>query len=285
MTMKNILIPTDFSENAMNAINFALEFFKYEKTEFYFMHAYEDDVYNNHELLKEETFEEVLNIVKNQSQVKLETLLKKVKEIAPHPRYKYHIVSAYNSLVDEADKLVIGKNMDLIVMGTKGHTANRSFAFGSNTLQVLKYVNCPVLAIPDNYKYTQPKRVLFPTNYLIPYRRRELKLLSNMVSPFRSEIDMLYISKTGKLSKRQEDNKDFLEDELSKNKLNFKSVNKKNITKAIYNHIKENAIDMLVMVNTRHSFLEDMLFKCKVDDIALHVDIPFLALQNVRRLD
>ena len=43
--MFKVLIPTDFSENSMNAINYALEFFKYEKSEFYFMHAYQHDVY------------------------------------------------------------------------------------------------------------------------------------------------------------------------------------------------------------------------------------------------
>ena len=281
--MKSILIPTDFSENAMNAIRFALEFFKYDTTNFYFMHVYEDEVYNNHELLEEETFDEVLDMVRNQSQLKLELLLKEVKTIAPNPRYQYYVISAYNSLIDEAETLVIGKNIDLIVMGTKGETSHKSFAFGSNTLQVLKYVSCPVLAIPELYVYAKPKHVLFPTNYLIPFRRRELNLLSNMLSPFRSVIDMLYISKSKKLSKRQEDNKDFLESELSENELNFKTITSKNITETIYNYIEANTIDLLVMVNTRHSFLEDMLYRCKVDDICLHSQIPFLALQNIRR--
>ncbi|HZH69367.1 MAG TPA: universal stress protein, partial [Flavobacteriaceae bacterium] len=37
--MLSILLPTDFSENSMNAIKYALEFFKYQKTEFFFMHV------------------------------------------------------------------------------------------------------------------------------------------------------------------------------------------------------------------------------------------------------
>lgn len=281
--MKNVLIPTDFSANAMNAIRFALEFFKYDNTEFYFMHAYEDDVYNEHELLKEEPFEDVLKLVQNRSQLKLEMLLQEVNSIAPNPRYNYHIISAYNSLLDEADKLVIGKNIDLIVMGTKGETSHESYAFGSNTIQVFKYVSCPVLAIPQFYGYKQPKHVLFPTNYMIPFRRRELKLLSNMISPFRAVVDMLYISKSEKLSRRQEDNIDFLKNELTKNKLNFKNIDSQNFTQVIYDYIKANEVDLLVMVNTRHSFLEDMLFRCHIDDISLQSDIPFLVLQNIRR--
>jgi nucleotide-binding universal stress UspA family protein len=281
--MKNILMPTDFSENAMNAIRFALEFFKYDNTAFYFMHVYEDEVYSNPKLLKEGSLKGVINRVSNQSQLKLELLLKKVNEIAPNPRYKYQIISAYNSLIDEVDTLVIQKNIDLIVMGTKGATSNKNFSFGSNTMQVLKYVSCPVLAIPESYVYTQPKQVLFPTNYRIPFRRRELNLLSNMVSPFRSVIDMLYISTSNTVSKRQKVNKDFLESELCENQLNFKTLASENSIQTIYDYIAINKVDLLVMVNTRHSFLEDMLFRCKVDDIFLHTQIPFLALQNIRR--
>ena len=43
--MRKILIPTDFSENALNAIKYALELFKYERSEFIIMHAFADEVY------------------------------------------------------------------------------------------------------------------------------------------------------------------------------------------------------------------------------------------------
>jgi nucleotide-binding universal stress UspA family protein len=281
--MKRILIPTDFSENAMNAVRYALECFKNDKVEFYLLHAYQDEVYNNHDLLEEEPFEEVLEIAKNRSQLKLDVLLNEVKTIAPNPKFKFHLVSAYNALLDEVDKLVIGKNIDLIVMGTKGESANKSYAFGSNTLQVLKYVSCPVLVIPEYYGYKQPKHVLFSTNFLIPYKKREMELVADMLSPFKSVVDVLYISKVAKLSKRQKDNQEFIKDELDQLDLNFKTIQSKKVSKAVKEYVKDHKIDLLIMVNTSQSFLEDMLFRSKVDDICLHTDIPFLALQNIRR--
>ncbi|WP_370391686.1 universal stress protein [uncultured Winogradskyella sp.] len=281
--MKNILIPTDFSDNAMNAIRYALELCKHDTSEFYFLHTYEEEVYNNHDLHDGDDFEEAVDIAKNRSQLKLDLLLKEVTEIAPHKRFKFHCISAYNSLIDEMDKLVIGKNIDLVIMGTKGESEGKTYAFGSNTLQVLKYVSCPVLVIPELYTYKQPKHVLFPTNYLIPYRRRELKLLSTLLAPFRSVVDLLYISRAKKLSKRQLDNKDFLRSELVGVEVNDITEDSNKVSLCIANYVKDNAIDFLVMVNTRHSFLEDMLFRSKVDDMCLHTNIPFLVLQNVRR--
>jgi hypothetical protein len=55
------------------------------------------------------------------------------------------------------------------------------------------------------------------------------------------------------------------------------------VSKAIMHHIETYKIDLLVMANTRHSYLEDMLFRSKVDEISLRTNIPFLALQNIRR--
>ncbi|WP_044397500.1 universal stress protein [Lacinutrix sp. Hel_I_90] len=281
--MKNILIPTDFSDNAMNALKYALELFKYERAEFYFLHAYEDEIYSDASLLNSGSFEDVVNRVKERSQDYLKSFLEAAKTIAPNPKYTYHTVCAYNSLIDEADKIVTAKNIDLIIMGTRGKSNAKEITFGSHTLQVLKYVQCPVLAIPEHYQYKQPKHIVFTTNFMIPYKRRELKLISEIATPYRAVIDLLYVSKNDKLSRRQEDNKAFIIGELPKTKVNFIVVDNKNMTNAIYIHMKENDTDLLVMVNTRRSFLENLLFASAVDKMTLHIDVPFLALQNMRR--
>ncbi len=281
--MRKILIPTDFSENAMNALQYACELFKYDKCQFFIMHAYQDDVYADKSLMSQQTLEEVTNIIKSKSEKQLEEVLKRLRRISPNPRHTYNTIASNSMLMDEADNIVDNENIDIIVMGTRGKTNDRKLTFGSHTLQVLKYVQCPVLAIPENYKYSQPKGILFPTDYMIPYKRRELKLLCEMASPYRAQIDVLYISRSKTLSMRQLDNQNFIKDELCKNNINFKTVKDKHITNAIYKYIKENSIDMLVMVNTRHSFLENILFQSTIDKLSLYIDIPFLALQNMRR--
>lgn len=281
--MLSILLPTDFSKNSISAITYALEFFKYQKVQFYFMHAYRNEFYDHDDLVSREVFDDVLNKVKTQSQNDLNDLLEKVKELSPNPQHTFHCVSAYNTLVEEANFLTEKHNIDLIIMGTKGKTNDRKIVFGSQTFQVLKYVQCPVLAIPLNYTNTQPKRILFPTNYLIPYKRRELKLLSVLARSYRSNIDVIYISTSQKLSIRQEDNQGFIKDCLIHNKVKFSIENSKNIAKTIKTYIEEKDIEMLTMVNTQHSFLEDMLFPSTLDKVSLGLEIPLLAFQNTTR--
>ncbi|MEL0456018.1 universal stress protein [Flavobacteriaceae bacterium SZ-1-7] len=281
--MRKILIPTDFSVNAMNAINYAVSLFKYDVSEFFIMHAYQDMAYAYETSSSNKTVQNVAEVAKKAAKKKLENTLEKIQTISPNPRHTYNMILANNTLLDEAHKIVEKENIDIIVMGTKGETNNKKLTFGSHTLQVLKYVDCPVLAVPENYRYTQPKKILFPTDYMIPYKRRELKLVCEMLSSFRSKIDVLYLSKTQTLSKRQEDNQNFLKEELCKNKLNFNVENSHDIVGSIYRYVKENKIDMLVMVNSKHTFSDNILFQSTIDELGLHLDIPFLALQNIER--
>ncbi len=281
--MRKILVPTDFSDNAYNALKYACHVFKYEKSEIFIMHAYADEVYQQDKLTKRSLLEELKEKTLRKSEEKLNSIKKKISLEYPNPQHKYKQVSAFGSLIDEVNDMVNLENMDIVVMATRGETNDRSLTFGSNTLQVLKYISCPVLAIPEGYTYHPPKNVLFPTNYLVPYNRRELKLLCEMSGSFRSTIHMLYIDPIKKLTLRQEDNQQFLRDCLPKAKLVFETSKEKDKAIAITKYIVHYKIDMLVLINTRHSFLEDMLVQSTLDKIGLHVKIPFLVMQNLFR--
>ncbi|MBT8300625.1 MAG: universal stress protein [Maribacter sp.] len=281
--MRKILVPTDFSDNAFNALKYACQVFKYEKSEIFIMHAYADEVYQQDKLTRRSQLDLVKEKISQSSEIQLKKILEEIKHHYPNPQHNYKIVSSFGSLIDEVDDLVNQENMDIVVMSTRGETNDRSITFGSNTLQVLKYISCPVLAVPEGSKYQAPKEVLFPTNYLVPYKRRELKLICDMSGSFRSTLHMLYINPIKKLSLRQEDNQQFLEDCLPKAKLRFETTQENDKTIAITKYIVHNDIDMLVLVNSRHSYLEDMLSQSTIDKIGLHIKIPFLVMQNLFR--
>jgi len=281
--MRKILVPTDFSDNAFNALKYACQVFKYEKSEIFIIHAYADEVYQQDKLTKRSQLDVLKEEISQNSERQLKNVLEDIKHHYPNPHHKYKTISAFGSLIDEVNDLVNQENVDIVVMATRGETNDRSLTFGSNTLQVLKYISCPVLAIPEGFEYQAPKEVLFPTNYLVPYKRRELKLLCEMSGSFRSTIHMLYIDPIKKLSLRQEDNQQFLRDCLPKAKLLFETTQEKDKTIAITKYIVHNDINMLVLVNSRHSFLEDMLSQSTIDKIGLHIKIPFLVTQNLFR--
>jgi nucleotide-binding universal stress UspA family protein len=281
--MRKILIPTDFSENSMNAVKYATELFKYERSEIYLLHAFSDSVYEDKARLADAVFEELQQKALQKAKDNLEETRKQIIGFSPNPKHNLHTIAEFGLLVDSVNDWVEKENIDVVVMGTKGETADKKITFGSNTLQVIKYVKCPVLAIPAVYGDVHPKHLLFPTDYQLPYKRRELKLVSNIAKCFVSKMDFLYVSKFPSLSLRQQDNKKFLEVSFCDNQTNFHQVSGTNVTKAINTFIIENPIDMLVMVNTRHSYLENILYQSTIEKIGLKIDIPFLVLQNLPR--
>lgn len=281
--MKNVLIPTDFSANAENAIAFALDLFKCDRTNFYLMHAYADELYAKSHDTEDIDFKKEKKKLHEASEKKLAELISGIIGEKHNPRHRFEPISVLESLVDGVNDFVDEKNIDLILMGTKGQTADKNITFGSHTVQVFKYVKCPVLAIPSDSRFSQPKKILFPSDYMVPYKRRELKLLDTLAGRFKSEIHSLYMSDFEDLSHRQEDNRLFLKGSLPNANLSFTRTEVKNKGIAIMDYAHEHKMDMLVMVNSRHSFLEDMLYRSTVDQIALNPIIPFMVLQNLPR--
>ena len=281
--MRKILVLTDFSENSTNALKYACELFKHDISKFIIMHAYQDEIYTDDSLITRGDLENVTKNISAKSKSQLEDILKQIKSASQNAKHSYIIKSSNSMLLDETNKIVEDENIDIIVMGTHGKAKDNKLTFGSHTLQVLRYVCCPVLAIPENFEHKHPKHILFSTDYLIPYKKRELKLLNDLASSSKAIIDVLYISRSRTLSLRQEDNQNFIKEVLGQNKINFTTLNAKSISKTIHEYINEYEVDMLVMVNTRHSFLENILFQTTIDKVSLNVDIPFLALQNMNR--
>ncbi|MEH6405804.1 MAG: universal stress protein [Leeuwenhoekiella sp.] len=281
--MRKIAIPTDFSTHAMNALRYASELFKYEKCEFFILHAYAENVYHKSTFYATSFFEEIKSTVANETAEHLKYAEAAIKDFSPNPHHSYKTLAKFGLLIDEINDLVDSENIDVVVMATKGKNNDSRLTFGSNALQVLKYVKAPVITIPVGYKYTQPRDILFATDFMMPFQRREIKLLGMMCKSYRGIINMLYLSSTESLSMRQQTNKEFLEDCLAENKLNFHRKPSDDLFKSITEFIGKNEIDLLVMINSRNSYIESILYSSQIDKIELKVKIPFLVMQNLKR--
>lgn len=281
--MRKIIVPTDFSENAFQALKYSAELFKYERSEFYVLHAYADEVYSFEGVITSNLLEEYKQNIKEKSDRELAVILKRIKNLYANPKHTFHAISAFGLLIDEVNDLAEKENADLIITSTRGVTNDRQLTFGSNTLQIIKYVQCPVLSIPEDYEFSDPKRILFPTNYLLPYQRRELKLVGGIARSFCSEIHMLYASKFSEITLRQEDNKQAILEHLYDVNVQQHQEEELEKTEAIKKMIDDLNIDLLVLVNSRHSYLENILYSSTIDKIGLHPKIPFLVLQNFNR--
>lgn len=280
--MKKILLPTDFSENAFNAAQYAVQLFKGEECIFYLLNTYTPVLYDNEYLVYSATQPTLTEIYQNKSEEGLKRMLNRIRKTYKNKLHQFETISSFNLLNDEIKELVIEKEIDLIVMGTKGATGAEEILFGTHTVHAIKKARCPLLAIPAHYEFKPPKEILFPTDYEVDIPKL-LDILKEIALKHSSTIHILHVYFGVDLSTEQANRKKSLTRTFKDIGHHFYSITQKSVTRAIYDFQDENEIDMLVMINNKHSFFENLLFTPVVNEIGFNVKVPFLVIPSKKR--
>ena len=279
--MKNILIPTDFSNNAWNAIKYALELFQKSTCTFHITHINQFTAYTQPRTTLLTTTEDLEESALQESKEKLEKTLKKIELLPMNAKHTFETSAIQAFFTDNIKKQVKEKKIDLIIMGTKGATGLKKLTLGSNTGDVITKVKCPVLAVPENTSYHRPKEIVFPTSYHLSYEIKVLDDLKKIAILNDSTLRFLHISSKGeKLRNEQLKNQAFLNDYFAEIEHTFHEVSGEKLEVAVQSFTDDNAIDMIAMVAKNLNFLQRILFRPVVEKISYHTDIPFLVLHE-----
>lgn len=279
--MKRVLLPTDFSENSINAIEYAVQIFKEEPCTFYLLNTYTPTVYHLEYVLSAPDQYGVYDI-KEASLKKMAEIESTIKAKYNNAKHSFTCISEFNTLIDEINNQILQYNIDLVVMGTKGATGAKEVLFGSSTVHTLKKAKCPVLAVPEGFSYEKPLEILFPTDYEIDYKERQTKTITNIAEMHHSRINVLHVTYGYELSEQQEKNKKKLTRFFNNTTYLVHEVSNQNITEAINNFQIKNKVNMLIMINNKHSFFENIFFKKIINQIGFHVKIPFLVIPSYK---
>jgi nucleotide-binding universal stress UspA family protein len=157
-TIKNILVPVDFSELSANAIVTAVSMCKRHEATLHILHVVE----NRFLIAPPEANMAAIYVIPELEKTGAENLSELEKKIKTK-----HIVNIITHLEfgnppDEIRDKAISISADLIVMGTHGASGMREFFIGSNAYNVIKNTTIPVLTIPGNKKVRDFKKILFP---------------------------------------------------------------------------------------------------------------------------
>lgn len=276
--MKKILLPTDFSENSWNAISYALQLFKDDECTFYLLNTYTPIVYHMEYVVLSPSQIGLEDIVKQQAIKGLEDFEKRINDEFGNPNHTLVSQAVFNTLTSEIAEQVKENQVDYVVMGTKGATGAKEVLFGSNTVHVFKQVKCPVLAVPDSFHFEKPNHILFPTDYEIDYKNEQVKPLVELSKKHQTKINVLNVSYGRDLTSEQQKNKATLSTLFKDLNYEFFSVKNQEITQAISDFQSKTPADLLIMINNKHSFFENLFFKSTINQIGFHLNIPFLVI-------
>ncbi|WP_299336446.1 universal stress protein [uncultured Psychroserpens sp.] len=278
--MKRILLPTDFSDNSWNAIKYALQLFKDETCNFTLLNTYTPIIYQLEAAQLYMAQHGLENAMKEVSKKGLEKIQERIDTEFKNPNHTFSRISAFNTLTDEINELHSGHVMDMIIMGTKGASGIQEVLFGSNTIHIIKKAKCPVLAIPSDFDFEAPHEILFPSDYQVAFQESHIKPILDITNRFYSRVNILHVSKGNELTEEQEQNKHRLLNYLKKTEHLFHIVTHKNIPEAIADFQLKSKINLLVMLNNKHSFFENLFFKSNIKHIGFHLNIPFLVIPS-----
>ena len=278
--MKHLLIPTDFSTNSWNALEYAVRFFQNKACTFYILHIGDlrESAVNSNSF----TFpaEKISPSLKD----KLNSLFKQIERLPINKKHHFIAIQEYGNFIDIMRKMVDTKKIDLIIMGTKGASGIKASVVGSNTGDVITKVLCNVLVIPEKAQIKTPKKNAFPTDYTLFYTYPILKTLTELLQISKANLHVLNISQANpRLTDRQEKNKAYLQDYLEEtfsDTHSFHSITDINIRTAILKFVADNQIDMLTMVAKNLNFLQQLLFDTAIEKLSFHTTVPLLVLHE-----
>ncbi|RNL75287.1 universal stress protein [Sinomicrobium pectinilyticum] len=280
--MKNILIPTDFSENSWNAVKYAMLLFKEFRCSVYLLHVTNPHVYATSDVPLVTFPQDLDEVLRTEARKQLQKVLARIKEEYPNPNHHFTLLSEYDFLIDTVRKQVEEKKIDLIVMGTKGASGLKEVILGSNTGAVITKVKCPVLAVPEKVTFHPPREIAFPTDYTITYSAKVLDTLLSFAEIFRSAVSVLHVVKKEEetLTEVQLENKEFLRDYLQDTPHSFHRLTNKNLGEAIQCFTESRDVDCIAMMAKKLHLTQQILFRPRVAKISYHTKIPFLVLHE-----
>jgi len=272
---KKILLPTDFSDNAWNAIIYALKLYANESCKFYLLHSIKMKTSTMSNLSNRLVDEISKKAIKDM--LELKQMVERVNSNASH---SFKIIVSEGDLKEEIELAIKRYQIQMIVMGTKGASGAKEFFFGSNTVRVISKMRlCPVLTIPNQFDFIEPKEIAFSTDFNRFYEEKELRSLKDLVDLYNSKINIVHINNEEHLNEIQEYNSKMLESYLKNYEHHFywiPSYTKK--AEDINDFIKEQKINMLAMVNYKHSFIEKITREPIIKTIGFHPVVPFLVI-------
>ena len=280
--MKNILIPTDFSENSWNAIKYALKLYKKTRCSFHILHVSNVNTFVSGELPSIPSTTLVLEKnVKVETKRKLKALLNKIDQTYLNIKHSFITHAEYGFLIDAIKSNVEENDIDLIIMGTKGASGLKEVIIGSNTGDVITRVKCPVLVVPEEANFIKPREIAFPTDYNQNFSSKILDTFLNVARIHESSIRIVHIRKReDSLTEEQEKNKGILHDYFKDHDHSFHSITSNKLEVALQYFTESSNIDMISMVAKNLNFFQQILFKPTVEDISYHVKLPFLVLHE-----
>ncbi|WP_203296121.1 universal stress protein [Luteirhabdus pelagi] len=277
--MKRILLPTDFSDNSKNAILYAMAMFKGEAVTFYFLNVQKSSEYVTDDILSAKPGSSVYEAILADNEAKLKAWMAPIQQQFEAESFSFEAKVDFDSITDAISQAVKLYEIDLIIMGTNGATDAAEKLFGSNTLKVMREVKSPVLAIPEDYSFTQINAMVFSLHHGDELSREDLEPLFSLLKHTNAQLEILDIDDDAIAEPtRQEDHN--IATAFEGIDYSFHALTGIPTPVGIDAFVQLFPVGLHAMFTTHESFLERFIFGSETSQISYHTRVPLLILKQ-----
>ncbi len=275
--MKTIIVPTDFSSTAANAVDYAIAMAKDINASIVLMNAYQVPVTVTADTAIVVVAEEDL---RNSAQFHLNKLKTETEE-KTSGSVKIYTELRLGDPIAELEELSNTIKPFAIVMGSNGHSGIEQALFGSTTLKVIRHIEWPVIAVPPGKKYTGIKKIGFACDYKQVVETTPSQLIKDFVNSFHAEFHVLNVDFENRHFKPETPEESLLVHTLFE-ELNpvYDFIENPDVPKGIDNFAEKNNLDLLITIPKKHTLLEGLFRKSATKQLVSHSHLPVMCVHE-----
>jgi nucleotide-binding universal stress UspA family protein len=271
--MQRLLVPTDFSDNARNALHYAASMAQVLKAELVLLHAYH--IPYVHAEMPADMYQSAIDDAQQETEQSLKRL---GDEVVDPKRVSYRLVGELGFAVETILSKAEAEQADMIIMGTQGANGIADIILGSITSSVIDRASLPVMGIPEGYQFSPAKNWVFATNYDasdLP----ALKHLTAIAAAFEATIRIVHVNSGSQYIEQQQSGsfKQTIQHEINYNNMTFEVLEADEVASGIEHYTQTNQVDGVALVKRKRNLLESLFHRSVTTKMGFHSSVPVLA--------
>jgi nucleotide-binding universal stress UspA family protein len=275
--MKTIIVPTDFSPIATNAMKFAADMAVNINASLTLLHVYQIPVSMTEVPVVLVSGEEL----RKNTEEKLEILKQELAHITSG-KIKIYTEARMGDITDELEDICNHVRPFAVIMGTKGTSGVERFLFGSTTLTAIRHLKWPVIVVPPGKEYgTGIKKIGFACDFDKVIESIPVQFIKNMVKEFNAELHVLNVDYESKhFTPETPEESLMLHTLLEDLDPKYHFINNADIENGINEFVEANNIDLLITIPKKHKLLDGLFKPSSTKQLVTQSHVPVMCVHE-----
>jgi len=275
--MKTIIVPTDFSPIATNAMNFAADMAVNINASLMLLHVYQVPV--------SMTDVPVVMVSAEELRKSSEAKLQEIKDAMTHitsGKIKVYTEARLGDVSDELEDVCKLIQPFAVIMGTRGTSGVERILFGSTTLTAIRHLKWPVIVVPPGKEYgTGIKKIGFACDFDKVVETTPIQFIKKMVKEFGAELHVLNVDYESRHFKPETPEESLMLQTLLEDlNPNYHFINHVDIEDGINEFVEENNIDLLITIPKKHKLLDSLFKQSSTKQLVTQSHVPVMCVHE-----